>query len=143
MKFLFADENNQAEWHSSINQYKDREYFTGLAGGVALPIVSDYIDYIDCDHIESHPVSMSMGDDIGYDFPVGHYRYTTDQYVLVDHEGTETRLLPAWFGEGFYKAHVDKEAFTNFDNGALAVHNEENLRVGLEYAVAKKTISGV
>lgn len=143
MKFLSADENNQAEWHSSVIQYKDRDFFTGLAGGVALPIVSDYIDFIDCTHVQSHPVTMEMGDTIGYDFPVGHYRYTTDQYVLVDHSGTEIRQLPAWFGEGFYKEYVDKLAFTNFDNGALAVHNEANLRVGLAYASCKKTLTGV
>lgn len=143
MKFLTADENNQAEWHSSIAQYREQPFLTGEVGGVALPIVSDYIDYIDCDHIESHLVSMATSDDIGYEFPVGHYRYTTDQYVLVDHEGTETRMLPAWFGEGMYKEYVNKLAFTNADNGALAVRNTENLRVGLEYASCKKTISGV
>lgn len=143
MKFLSADENNQAEWKSSIYQYKDREFLTGEVGGVTLPIVFDYIDYIDCDHIESHPVTLTLGDDIGYDFPVGHYKYTTDQYVLVDHSGIETKMLPAWFGEGFYKEYVDKLAFTNFDNGALAVRNKENLRIGLEYALVKKTIEGV
>ena len=143
MKFLSADENNQAEWKSSAYQYKDREFLTGEVGGVTLPIVFDYIDYIDCDHIESHPVTLTLGDDIGYDFPVGHYKYTTDQYVLVDHSGVETKMLPAWFGEGFYKEYVDKLAFTNFDNGALAIRNEENLRIGLEYAKCKKTIEGV
>lgn len=143
MKFLLPDENNQAEWRSSINQYKDREFFTGLVGGVALPIVSDYIDYIGCDRIESHPVTMTMGDNIGYDFPVGHYKYTTEQYVMVDHTGLETKLMPAWYGEGFYKEHVDKIAFTNFDNGALGIAQDVNLKVGLEYAVAKKTIVGV
>lgn len=143
MKFLTADEDNQAKWNSSIMQYKDREFFAALVGGVALPIVSDYIDFIDCDHVESHLVSMTIGDDIGYDFPVGHYRYTTDRYVLVDHDSTETRMLPAWFGEGFYKKHIDKLAFTNFDNGALGERNVENLRIGLEYATCKKTITAV
>lgn len=143
MKFLTADENNQAEWHSSINQYKDRDFFTAEVGGVALPIVSDYIDYIDCGKVVSHPVSMEMGDTIGYDFPVGHYTLVTDKYVLVDHTGTEIRQLPSFFGEGFYETYVDSIAFTDFDNGALAEHNAQNLRIGLEYAICKKTIVGV
>lgn len=143
MKFQVADEHNQAEWKSSINQYHDRGFFTGEVGGVTLPIASDYIDYIDCDCVHTHPVTMEYGDVTGYEYPVGHYCYTTDQYVMVDHHGTETRVLPAWFGEGFYKAFVDKTAFTNFDNSALAIRNVEKLRIGLEYATCKKTITGV
>ena len=86
-------------------------------GGWA-PIVFEQLDGITCDRIKTHPVIISLSDDIGYVFPEAHCSYTSDKFVYFDKEGVEHLPLPDCFGGGgeFYDRYISKNTFINFDN---------------------------
>lgn len=117
--------------HSSINQYGG--FLSVKKGGVNVPLRFDSLDWINCDGIKTHPVIVSDGNDIGFNFPVGHYTYFTDTYLLMDRKEVVVRQLPEWFGKGWYEKALNQKVFTNFDESSLGVRNKVNLRIGLDY----------
>ena len=63
MKMIPHSDKREVEALSSIDQY--RKFIATYERGGWAPIEFDYLDYIDCDKIVSHPVMMECGDDVG------------------------------------------------------------------------------
>jgi len=136
MKIIFPIEKSRTKALSSIDQYK-RHIATYERGGWT-PIEFDYLDYIDCDKVVSHPVIIEFGDEIGYDFPIGECSFTTDNYLLFNRKESEMRPLPECLGDGFYEAFVDEDNIVNFDDSGLGTHNRYRLKIGQDYVLANK-----
>lgn len=140
-EILYPDENPQVHRHSSIDQFKG--FISVYKEGGWAPIVFDQIDGITCDTVESHPIIVSFGDDLGYVFPEAHCTFASDKFIYFDKEGVEHKLLPECMGgKGeFYDYYVNKNSFLNFDSDAsLGVHNKQVLRTGLDYVIADETL---
>lgn len=132
-----ADETN-IHRHSSVNQYGN--FLAVQKGGVNIPLRFDKLDWINCDGIKTHSVIISDGNDIGYHFPVGHYTYFTDDYLIMDRNEVVVKKLPKWYGEGWYEKALNEKVFTNFDGASLGERNRVDLRVGLDYILADETL---
>lgn len=129
----------QIERKSSVKQYDS--VFGGQLGGVWLPIVSDMIDYIDCDGIHSHQVILTDNDEyVGYEFPVENCCFYEDEYVKSDFVEDSMEPLPEEFGSGFYQSHTDVETLTNSDANSLGTHNKIEHTIGLDYYLPKKKL---
>ena len=137
-KLLIAEEEREVEYHSSISQHKNK--FSVYRAGEWIPISYDVLDYIGCDKVVSHQAIMTDGDDIGFMFDVNERTYYTDTYLVYDSQGTRVKNLPHWFGEGMYEEHYTELDFLNAANGSLGVTNKQTLRVGLNYALARRTL---
>lgn len=135
---LEPDEKPEVFYHSSINQHKNK--LSVLRGGEIVPISFDAIDYIDCNHVETHVATLTDGDDIGFSFPVDEQVLYSDVYATYDTQGVRQEKLRTWFGEGVYDKYFEERSFLNADNGSLGVKNKETLRIGLNYALANKTL---
>lgn len=133
-----SDDSIQVKYHSSISQHRNK--LSQVVGGEYLPLSYDALDYIDCDHVESHREIVTDGDDIGFEFAVGDTCFTSDQYVIHNNEGETLEKLPEWFGTGYYRKKVKELDFINADNGSLGTHQVQHLRVGLNYALAENTL---
>lgn len=144
---LYPVDDAQVHRHSSIDQF--RGFLSVMIKGGWAPIVFDQLDGINCETIKSHPVILSLGDDIGYVFPEAHCTYASDHFVYFDKEGVEQKLLPECFGEGgeFYDAFIKSNSFVNFDGpdggSSVGVHETKTLRTGLDYVLADKTLPSV
>lgn len=134
MEILVNSDNPKVHAHSSIDQYS--KFIATYERGGWTPIEFDYIDYISCDHVVSHPIIIEFDDKIGYNFPEGEYEYSTDLYQKFDYAGTELRELNECLGEGFYEAYDSGEEIINFDNSALGTRNNIRLRIGKDYYLA-------
>ena len=132
-----ADETN-IHRHSSINQYGG--FLSVQKGGVNIPLRFDSLDWINCDGIKTHPIIISDGNDLGYNFPVGHYTYFTDTYLIMDRDKVVVKQLPEWYGKGWYEKSLRDKAFTNFDGHSLGERNRVDLRIGLDYILADNTL---
>lgn len=108
--------------------------------GAWVPLSFDVIDYIDCDKITTHEAIATDQEFIGYHYPVKECKYYIDQYLVSDSQKTVLKPLDEWFGAGFYEAFEDKQVISNSDTNSLGVRNQINLRVGLDYVQAKKTL---
>lgn len=128
-----ADETN-IHRHSSVNQYGN--FFSVKKGGVNIPIRFDTLDWINCEGIKTHSTILSDGNDIGFNFPVGHYTYFTDTYLVMDRKEVVVRKMPEWFGKGWYEKALNEKILTNFDGSSLGVRNKVDLMVGLDYIIA-------
>ena len=138
---LYPDEKEQVHRHSSIDQF--RGFLSVYKKGGWAPILFDQLDGINCEGVHTHPVVVSMSDDIGYVFPEAHCTYSSEKFVYFDREGVEQKLLPECFGGGgeFYDAFIKSNDFVNFDGGhSLGVHNTKRLRTGLDYVLADETL---
>ena len=143
-QILYPDEHPTVHRHSSIDQF--RGFLSTMVKGGWAPIVFDQLDGITCETIFSHPVILSLGNDIGYIFPEAHCTYASDKFLYYDKEGVEQRLLPACFGGGgeFYDEFIKSNSFVNFDNDtSLGLHATKTLRTGLSYVVCDKTLPAV
>lgn len=138
MKILEPVEKPRVERLSSIYQHK--HMLSVRHGSTWLPVAFDVLDGIICDEIRHHQAILTDKPYIGYTFPVQHCCYLSQTYVTGDQKGTELKVLPEWFGNGFYERAYNREVFVNSDNGALGVVNRTNLTVGLDYCLAKKTL---
>lgn len=134
MEILHHSDNRKIKALSSIDQYRD--FISANVGGAYLPIEFDYIDYIDCNKVVSHPIIVDCGDGIGYDFPIGECEYTTDEYIMSERREVELRELPECLGSGFYEAFEDSDIITNADNGAVSIRNNIKLNIGQNYYLA-------
>ena len=132
-----ADEVN-IHRHSSANQYGN--FLAVEKGGINVPLRFDRIDWINCEGIKIHPVIISDGNDIGYHFPVGHYTYFTDTYLVMDRNEVVVKQLPKWYGEGWYEKVLNERDFTNFDGHSLGVRNRVDLTIGLDYTIADEML---
>ena len=145
MEILYPDEGNeQVHRHSSIDQF--RGFLSTMVKGGWAPIVFDQLDGITCDRVESHPVIISFGGDIGYVFPEAHCTYASDKFVYFDKEGVEQRVLPECFGGGgeFYDTFIKSNTFIDFDvDASVGVHNKTTLRTGLDYVLADESLPSV
>lgn len=137
---LYPDENPSVKRHSSIDQFKG--FLSVWKHGGWAPIVFDQLDGINCETINTHPVVISWGDDVGFVFPETHCTYASDHFVYFDEQGIEQKILPECFGQGgeFYDVFVKKFSFVNFDDDSIGVHNKPQLRVGLSYVIADETL---
>ena len=139
-EMLYPDEKPQVSRRSSLEQYKG--FLSTMIRGGWSPIVFDQLDGINCETVKSHPVIISWGNDIGYEYSDGECHYASDHFVYTDKEGVEQVVLPTCMGgDGeMYLKYVNKNSFINFDNASLGVHNTKTLRVGLDYSLASETL---
>lgn len=140
MPTVFLDEADEYDIkrYSSIDQYG--AFLSVKKGGVNIPLRFDKLDWINCDGIKTHPVIISDGTDIGYNFPVREYTYFTDNYLVMDRKEVVVKQLPEWFGKGWYEKALNEKVFTNADNGSLGNRDKVTLRVGLDYILADDTL---
>lgn len=136
--YLNDSDEHDITRHSSIDQYAN--FLAVLKGGKAVPIRFDSLDWINCEGIKTHPIIISDGNDLGFNFPVGHYTYFTDTYLIMDRKEVVVEKLPHWFGEGWFEKAVDKDVFTNFDGSSLGERNRVDLRIGYEYIAADEVL---
>lgn len=71
MQILYHDDDNQVELKSSVDQYNG--FFSAEVGGVNLPIEFDYINFINCDEVNSSASIIDISDEVGYRMADGHY----------------------------------------------------------------------
>ena len=132
-----ADETNLHRY-SSVDQYGS--FLSVKKGGVNIPLRFDSLDWINCDGIKTHPVIISDGSDIGFNYPIGHYTYFTDTYLIVDRNEVVVKKLPEWYGAGWYEKALREKNFVNFDGSSLGERNRVDLRIGLDYATADEIL---
>lgn len=140
MEVLYHSDDRQVKTLSSIDQY--RKFIATYERGGWTPIQFDYIDYIDCGKVVSHPIIIEFGDDIGYNFPIGECEFTTDEYQLFEKKEVELRALPECLGDGFYQAYEDTDILINFDGAALGTRNNYKLKIGQDYYLANEILPG-
>lgn len=139
MSILMHDDTNSVKQYSSIDQFST--FLSDYRGGVNIPIEFDEIDYISCDKVESHPIIVDNGENIGYIFSDGEHEYITDEYPLFQREEDVLKELPPEYGDGFYQAHEKYDSITNFDNDeALGIRNRNRLRIGQHYYLADEIL---
>ena len=131
MDILYAENEQRVKAYSSIDQYS--KFIATYERGGWTPIEFDYIDYISCDNVVSHPVIVEFDDKIGYNFPIGECEYTEDLYPKFDRNEVELRVLDECLGGGFYQAAVDEEEIINFDDSGLGTRNSYKLKIGQDY----------
>lgn len=140
MKVTYLNDADQTDTHrhSSINQYG--AFISVKKGGVNIPLRFDSLDWINCEGIKTHPVIISDGNDLGYNFPVGHYTYFTDTYLIMDRKEVVVKELPKWYGEGWYEKALNEKVFTNFDDASLGMRNRVDLRIGKDFVLTDKIL---
>ena len=124
--------------YSSIDQYG--AFLSVKKGGVNVPLRFDSLDWINCDGIKTHPVIISDGSDIGFNYPIGHYTYFTDTYLIVDRNEVVVKKLPEWYGAGWYEKALREKNFVNFDGSSLGERNRVDLRIGKDYVKADEML---
>ena len=112
MEILKHDEGDRPfKLKSPAMQYSG--YYSVYENSKWVPIQFDYLDYIDCDKVVTHPIIIEFDDVIGYHFPIGECHITEDEYPLFDQHRVEYEELPECMGDGFYRAYKgDKEIKT-------------------------------
>ena len=137
MEVLFHDDDRKVYAHSSIDQFS--KFIATYERGGWTPIEFDYLDYIDCDKVVSHPIIIEFDDKLGYYFPIDECEFETDDVILMNTRGVVLRELPECYGEGFYQAWEDEQEIINFDNcTSLGTHNRQRLRIGTDYLLAEE-----
>jgi hypothetical protein len=131
LEYLNDADEYTVKRHSSIDQYKS--FLSVKKGGVNVPLRFDKLDFINCDGMKTHQVIISEGNDLGFNFPVGHYTFFTDTYLIGDRKEVVAKKLPEWFGTGWYEKALNEKVFTNFDDSSLGERNRVDLRIGLDY----------
>ena len=138
IEYLNDADETDIHCHSSVDQYG--AFLSVKKGGVNIPLRFDSLDWINCEGIKTHPIIVSDGTDLGFNFPVGHYTYFTDTYLIMDHKEVVVKKLPEWFGTGWFEKALNKKMFTNFDDGSLGERNRVDLRIGLDYVSADNVL---
>lgn len=133
--------NDAVERKSSIFQHNN--LLAVMQRGEWCPLVFDIIDGVECRQMKSHKVVLRLRPGLNYTFPVGTCRYAKNTYYTTQKDKIETRVLPSYYGAGFYQAHERKNMFTNIGDQAFGVRQEKILRVGKDYVQAQKTLKAV
>ena len=141
MKTIPAVEKRRLGRYSSI--YQNRGMLSIRRGDEWVPICYDVLEKQVCDQILHHKGFLVDEDYIGYQFPVKECTYLSQQYIVSDQKGTELKVLPDWYGAGFYEEAYNRDIVVNSDNGALGTTQATTLRVGLDYVLAKDTLDPV
>jgi len=141
MPILEPCDNPRVRYHSSISQHKNT--LSVMKKGEWCPIAFDALDWADCGELGSHTAILALSDDIGYEFQVGDTFVHTEKFLYADKDGLVLKVLPAYYGEGYYYAAQDGHTFVNADNGALGEFNKYHLRVGENYAISDKILPAV
>lgn len=131
---LLHSDQNSVRAHSSIDQF--RNFLSAEIDGVAVPIEYDFIDFISCDQIKSHPVIVDNGTSVGYYFGTGEHSTVEDIYPMFDYEEHTKKPLPGWAGDGEYESYEQANAIVNFDDAGLGFHAEKTVQVGQDYLLA-------
>lgn len=138
MELLESADEYTVERKSSIYQFEG--FLAVRKGDEWTPIQYDVIDAIHCNRVEAHKAVLTNKPYIGYVYPTEKRRYVSDSYVAGDEKGTELLPLPEFYGAGFYENAYDREFLVNGANGALGIHNDATLTVGLDYVIAKDSL---
>ena len=138
IKYLNDADEYDIRRHSSIDQYG--AFLSVKKGGVNVPLRFDSLDWINCDGIKTHPIIVSDGTDLGFNFPIGHYTFFSDTYLLGDRKEVVVEKLPEWYGTGWYEKALNEKVFTNFDGASLGERNRVDLRIGLDYISADNVL---
>lgn len=136
--YLSEADEYDVKRRSSIDQYG--AFLSVKKGGVNVPLRFDSLDWINCDGIKTHPVIISDGSDIGFNYPIGHYTYFTDTYLIVDRNEVVVKKLPEWYGAGWYEKALREKNFVNFDGSSLGERNRVDLRIGKDYIKADEML---
>lgn len=126
---------------SSIFQHSD--ILSVMKRGEWCPITFDVIDGVECRKVKSHKVTLRIRGGMNYSYPVGTCKYVKDTYFLTQKDKEELKVLPEWYGKGFYKSHERKNMLTNIGDSALANRQTKILRVGKDYVEAKTVLDPV
>lgn len=139
---LFAvPDDHVVDRKSSISQHTDK--LGHWKKGQFLPLVFDKLDYIDCDRIVSHKSTLSNGTDIGFDYPTGSCTIYSNNYLYGDIRETIVKVLPSWYGNGFYESFLDKFTMINSSSSSLGLACRQQLAVGLDYVKCKTVLDPV
>lgn len=138
MEILEPDERVRVERKTSNLQFK--HMLAVYKGNQWAPIAFDVLDGFLCNEILTHKAVLTDKPYIGYVYPIDKCRYISDVYLKANRKETELKVLPSWFGAGFYEEKIDRDILVNSANGALGQHNEITLNVGLDYCLAKETL---
>lgn len=139
MEVLMHSDDRKVHAHSSIDQFS--KFIATYERGGWTPIQFDYLDYVDCDKVVSHPIIIEFDDKLGYYFPIDECEFETSDVILMDQQGIVLHELPECYGEGFYQAWEDGQEIINFDNGtSLGTRNKQRLKIGLDYFVADEIL---
>lgn len=144
LEILPPDEKITVRRRSSIDQYKG--FLNVVTKGGYTPIQFDSLDSITCERVNSYPIIISYGDDIGYHYADGECVYASDLYYKFDKETVELVPLECWHGgdgEFYERYSKSNNAFVNFSNSSLGSHSEKRLRVGLDYVLADEKLPAV
>lgn len=141
MTITYPEEDQRLTRQSSI--YQHAGMLSVRKGDEWVPIAFDVFDGYNCGETLSHQAVLTLRPYIGYHFPVAECPYVHDTYLASDQQGEETALLPSYFGSGFYQRKFDREVLVNSASGALGVRDQGKLRVGLDYVVAKHSMTPV
>lgn len=133
--------DDSVERRSSIYQHKD--LLSVMERGEWCPLIFDIIEGVECGVIKTHKTAIRIKDGLNYTFPVGSCRYVSNTYFLTQKDKTELRVLPEYYGTGFYETHERKNMFTNIGKHALGNRQEKILRVGKDYVMAKNILKAV
>lgn len=137
LQILYPEEDRKIHAHSSIDQFS--KFIATYERGGWTPIEFDYLDYVDCDKVASHPVIIEFDDRLGYYFPIDECEFETDDVLLMEQRGIVLRELPECMGDGFYQAWEESDVIINFDCGtSLGTHNKQHLRIGVDYLLAEE-----
>lgn len=138
--FLPSANERRAKVKSSINQAKGKLLSVRTSAGEYVPIEFDFIDYIDCNKIHSHRVTIAETSEPYYEYPVAHCTFLSDIYVTFDEKGEEIKPLPCWAGDGWYREYVNTRTYVNFDDQAFGTRNAQHVDIGLSYVEALDTL---
>lgn len=141
MELLESADERTIERKSSIYQFEG--FLAVRKGDEWVPIQYDVLDAIRCNRVEAHKAVLTNKPYIGYVYPTKKCRYVSDSYVAGDEKGTELLPLPEFYGTGFYENAYNREFLVNGANGALGVHNDITLTVGLDYVKAKDSLEPI
>lgn len=141
MEILEPIEDTKVQRHSSI--YQNRGMLAVRRGDEWVPIAYDVFNGVNCKEVKSQKAVLTIEPYIGYQFPVKECRYLSQMYVASDQKGEELKVLPDYYGAGFYSSKYNREVLVDSANGALGVVNDTTLRVGTDYVLANETIDPV
>lgn len=142
MEILKSSDDRRIEVKSSIDQYKN--FLSVFKQGGWIPISYDVLESVTCDGVTSHKAIVTDDENWnGYHYPIATCRKVNGKYLVSDKEGIELKDLPCWQGKGKYEVYVNDHRITNADNEAVGTANAVRFRIGLDYYVAKKTLTPV
>lgn len=116
-----------------------------MTKGGYTPIQFDSLDSITCERVNSHPIIISYGDDIGYHYSDAECTYASDKYFYFDKEAVELVPLECWHGgdSEFYEKFISASSLVNFDDSSLGISNTTRYRVGAGYVLADEKLPAV